>query len=68
MEKGLIIGKLERRISKKTGQPYNCIHVYTTNTKGEIKDITGRQPIYCDDDKTSLLNETYGIPLIDMTK
>ena len=68
MSDGIILGKLERRVSQKKGTTYTCIHVYAKNSKGELKDITGQQPIYIDSDKLELLTQLYNIPLVDMTK
>lgn len=61
----VMLAKLERRVSKKSGSIYYCIEVYAKNKKGEIKSVSGGKPIYVDSDKLDLLTEVYGITPVD---
>lgn len=63
--KNVIVGKLERRVSKKTGSIYYCIDVYAKNKNGELKSISGGKPIYVDSEKLELLTEVYNLVPVD---
>ena len=65
-EKNIIVGKLERRVSKKDGKIYYCINSYCKNKKGELKCITAGRAVYVDSDKLELLEEVYGLVPVDV--
>lgn len=66
-DKNFIVGKLEKRISKKTGNPYYVIDVYAKNPKsGEVKSISGGKPIFLNEDRVQLLTELYNIPVLEV--
>lgn len=64
-DKNLIVGKLEKRISKKTGNPYYVIDVYAKNPNGDVKSISGGKPIFLSEDRVQLLTELYNIPIFE---
>lgn len=66
MENNVMVGKLERRVSKKDGKIYYCINVYCKNKKGEVKCVSAGKAIYVDSDKLELLQEVYGLTPVDV--
>lgn len=67
-EKNVIIGKLERRVSKAKGTIYYCINCYAKDKNGNLKCITKGKPFYVDSDKLELLTEIYGLVPFDVTE
>ena len=64
----LMIAKLEKRISKKSGNAYYCINVYAKDKNGEIQLISNQGGVFVNDDKKDILELKFGITPIDMTK
>lgn len=66
--KNIIIGKLEKRISKEKGSTYYCINVYAKHLKsGEVRCLNKGKPIYVDSERLETLLDSYGLEITDVS-
>ena len=68
LQNGVMIAKLEKRVSKTKGTEYFCINVYAKDKNGNIELVSNKGNIYVDADKKDILEIKFGITPVDLTK